>query len=99
LTSPTFALLMEHPGAVPVLHVDLWRLDAHELPGVGVEEALEGWPGVSLVEWGDRFPHVLPADHLDVSLADDGPGRRATVAARGPRSAAALARLAAARGA
>lgn len=93
LTSPTFALLMEHPGGVPVLHVDLWRIEAHELAGIGLEESLERWPGVSLVEWGDRFPDALPLDRLEVSLESAGEGRRATVSACGPRSSAALARL------
>ena len=93
LTSPTFALLMEHPGGVPVLHADLWRLEAHELAGIGLEESLEGWPGVCLVEWGDRFPDALPLDRLEVTLEGAGEGRTVSVGATGPRSAAALARL------
>lgn len=93
LTSPTFALLMEHPGGVPVLHVDLWRIEAHELAGIGLEETLDLWPGVSLVEWGDRFPEALPVDRLEVSLDASGEGRTVTLSACGPRSAATLARL------
>ena len=65
--------------------------------GVGLEEQLEDWPGVALVEWAERFPEVLPLDHLELHLellAPEGERvpRRATVHASGPESRARLRR-------
>ena len=53
-----------------MLHADAYRLEEWELASVGLEEALEEWRGVALVEWADRFPEVLPGDHLWVELTD-----------------------------
>ena len=92
VVSPTFALICEHEGSIPLLHADLYRLEPAELPGIGLEEQLEEWEGLALVEWVDRAPGVLPLDHLHVFLeAPDPTCRVVRVFARGPRSAAALA--------
>lgn len=84
VVSPTFVLMSEIPGPTPLLHADVYRLSAAELPGIGLEEALESWPGVALVEWADRFAHLLPADHLRVALEVRGEGRAVAVTATGP---------------
>lgn len=91
LTSPTFALVHEIDGDLPLLHADLYRLDPGELLHIGFEEQLEGWPGLALVEWADRAPDVLPFDHLELrlELSADG-GRRLRARGRGPRSDRAL---------
>ena len=70
VVSPTFALMHEYKGRHPLLHADVYRLSAEELPGIGLEEELEAWPGVGLVEWADRFPWVLPENHMTVRLTD-----------------------------
>lgn len=88
VVSPTFVLVAEHQGTLPLLHADLYRLEPGELGAIGLEETLESWPGVALVEWADRFPEVLPADHLSVGLRARGGSREAQVHATGPRSAA-----------
>ena len=92
VVSPTFILIAEYEGRLPLLHADVYRLEAEELPGVGLEESLDDWPGLALVEWAGRFPEVLPADHLTVTLAIEGEARRITITASGPRSKAALVR-------
>jgi tRNA threonylcarbamoyl adenosine modification protein YjeE len=52
---------------LPVVHVDLYRLEAEsELEHIGLDELLDG-AGVSAVEWCERFP-VLPDDHLHVTI-------------------------------
>ncbi|MEL6344787.1 MAG: tRNA (adenosine(37)-N6)-threonylcarbamoyltransferase complex ATPase subunit type 1 TsaE [Myxococcota bacterium] len=70
VVSPTFVLVAEHDGGrLPLLHADLYRLEQEtELEGIGLEETLEAWPGVALVEWADRFPTILPLDHIQISL-------------------------------
>ena len=92
VVSPTFTLVVEHEGRLPLLHADVYRLEAHELEDVGLEEQLEGWPGLALVEWADRFPELIPLDHVACQLRVlPGGGREAIVAAAG-EGAALLAR-------
>ena len=86
VVSPTFVLVAEHAGRLPLLHADLYRLEPAELPGLGLEEALERWEGVAAVEWSERAPEIFPADHLRVEIAVlDENRRRFTLTAGGPR--------------
>src|SRR6202000_2507188 len=73
VASPTFALVNEHPGRVPLVHADLYRVaDARELEGVGVTDAFDR--AAVAIEWLDRFPDAAPADRLEIEIAigDDG---------------------------
>lgn len=83
VVSPTFVLVSEYDGRLPLLHADVYRLEAHELDAIGLEEQLEHWPGVALVEWADRFPDLVPLDHVAVRIEIVGEARRARVAAAG----------------
>jgi tRNA threonylcarbamoyladenosine biosynthesis protein TsaE len=68
VVSPTFALVHEYSGSLPVRHVDVYRLDhVQEAIDLGLEELLDD--GVVLVEWGERVREVLPADRLEITLA------------------------------
>jgi tRNA threonylcarbamoyladenosine biosynthesis protein TsaE len=91
VASPSFTLVNEHPGRVPLYHVDLYRLEsAAELEHIGLDEYLAG-EGVAAVEWFDRFPALRPADRLDVrfDVVDD-EMRQIVAVAMGPRSVARL---------
>jgi tRNA threonylcarbamoyladenosine biosynthesis protein TsaE len=92
IVSPTFVLIAEYEGRLPLLHADVYRLEPGEPDGIGLEESLESWPGLALVEWAERFPEVLPLDHLIVRIDIQGEARRLTIKASGPESVAALAR-------
>jgi tRNA threonylcarbamoyladenosine biosynthesis protein TsaE len=103
VVSPTFAIVREYEGRVPVVHVDVYRLDRmQELHDLGLEESLDG-AHVVLVEWGQLVAPVLPGDRIVVRLQhddDDDDARVIDVAAEGSaRSAGLNARLAAALGA
>ncbi|MBN1192644.1 MAG: tRNA (adenosine(37)-N6)-threonylcarbamoyltransferase complex ATPase subunit type 1 TsaE [Coriobacteriia bacterium] len=89
VTSPTFNLLLVHPGPLPLYHFDLYRLEQEtELEDIGFYETLEG-DGVSLIEWGDRFPRSLPADSLVVAIHRIGETARCfELTWGGPRSTA-----------
>ncbi|HMV70165.1 MAG TPA: tRNA (adenosine(37)-N6)-threonylcarbamoyltransferase complex ATPase subunit type 1 TsaE [Myxococcota bacterium] len=87
--SPTFVVAQEHPdGRLPLVHADLYRVEsAAELAQIGLDDRLDGVT-VVLVEWADRFPGLLPDDHLAVRLLHAGGGRRVEIDARGPSAAA-----------
>lgn len=68
VSSPTFVLVNEYDGPVPLYHVDFYRLDPGQLGNVGWEEYL-GLGGVVAIEWPDRAASALPRERLDVRLA------------------------------
>lgn len=92
VTSPTFTLVHEHRGRLPIAHADLYRLrEASELDELGLR-ARRGEGALLLVEWGEPYVNELGGDALSVSLEMDpkGASRRAHLGANGARSRAAL---------
>lgn len=89
ITSPTFNLMLVHPGRLPLYHFDLYRLEtAEQLEDIDYWATLEG-DGVSAVEWGDRFPEALPIDGVLVCIEITGDeSRELDVSALGPRGEA-----------
>lgn len=72
ITSPTFSLMHEYPGRLPLYHFDLYRLeDEEEIAELGFVELLHG-PGVAVVEWPDRLGHYTPQDRFDIFLQGTG---------------------------
>jgi tRNA threonylcarbamoyladenosine biosynthesis protein TsaE len=68
VVSPTFTLLREYEGRVPVRHLDVYRLDhVQEAIDLGLEELLDD--GVVIVEWGEGVRELLPSDRIEVTLA------------------------------
>ena len=86
VTSPTFVLVREYPGRVPVYHVDAYRLNgAADAEALGVDELFFG-DGVTIVEWADRIAPALPEERLDIALAHLASAeRQLTLEARGAR--------------
>ena len=79
VSSPTFVLVNEYRGRIPVHHVDLYRLrDSFEVEDIGWEEFISG-PGVTLVEWAEKVPDLLPEDRIEVYLHWVGPADRKLV--------------------
>jgi len=72
ISSPTFILMSEYEGRVPLFHVDLYRLadGADALAGGIIDERQAA--GVTLVEWPDRMGDLLPARRLDVMIEGTG---------------------------
>lgn len=74
--SPSFVLIHEHPGPIPLYHIDLYRLSqGEEVETLGIEECLEGG-GVTVIEWADRMTHLLPPDRLDIMMRLTGDSER-----------------------
>jgi tRNA threonylcarbamoyladenosine biosynthesis protein TsaE len=82
IVSPSFTIVTEHPGAVPFLHVDGYRLSSErEAADIGLEEILNG-EGVCLVEWAEKIATLLPKSCIKVKfLFSDEGGRRLILAA------------------
>ena len=87
VTSPTFTLVHEYEGTVPILHADLYRLaSAGELTELGLREQRAAG-ALLLVEWGEPYLDALGGDGLLLELAVSPAGERAArPAATGPRS-------------
>lgn len=74
VSSPTFTLIHEY--ATNVYHIDLYRLDRPEqVSTLGLDEIFDR-EAVVLVEWGDRFPHLMPPDRFEIHLVRTGENSR-----------------------
>jgi tRNA threonylcarbamoyladenosine biosynthesis protein TsaE len=86
VNSPTFVLVREYRGDLPVYHLDVYRLSRlQEVLDLGFEDLLDP-AGVVFIEWGDAIDPLLPESHLRVELRveEDGDERRLKLSGRGP---------------
>lgn len=69
VVSPTFSLVREYRGRVPLVHVDVYRLDRmQEVIDLGLDDVFDD-DRVTIVEWGDAVAALLPPRRLEVRLA------------------------------
>ena len=80
ILSPTFTIVTEHEGPVPLTHIDVYRLSgAREADEIGMRELLAG-DGVCLVEWAEKIGELLPKDCIRVKFTiSDGDRREISV--------------------
>lgn len=72
VSSPTFTLIHEYGDARRVYHIDLYRLDeAREVATLGLDDLFDQ-EAVILIEWGERFPELMPAERWEVRLQQVG---------------------------
>ena len=86
--SPTYTLVNEYPGRIPLVHLDLYRIVPAELEGLGLEDHLER--AALVVEWGGKLPAALRAEALWLEFAIVSQGERAIEASAGSGRGAAL---------
>ena len=86
VVSPTFSIIHELNGKIDLLHSDLYRLEEHDLPNLGLEEMFEDFDGVVIIEWADKFPELLPQDTLFVNIDIQDQARKFLVYGTGPVS-------------
>jgi tRNA threonylcarbamoyladenosine biosynthesis protein TsaE len=83
ITSPSFILMAEYAGRLPLFHLDLYRLaDASDALAGGLIDDRQA-AGVTLVEWPDRLGTALPARRLDVRIDGSGDEPRTITLATG----------------
>ena len=88
--SPSFTLVNEYSGRIPLLHLDLYRLEPPDAEGLGLDERLES--AALVVEWGEKLPARLKSDALSLTFGIAGEtGRTMRASASGPRGHALLA--------
>jgi len=81
VSSPTFILIAEHEGRLPLFHLDGYRLDGPEdALGAGLLDERRA-EGVTVVEWAERLEAALPAGRLEIRLDGSGDDPR-TLACR-----------------
>ncbi len=75
VTSPTFTLVHEYKGGrLPLVHVDLYRLDCADLDEIGIDQDV-ATEGIVAVEWAERLTHDL-SEAIRVSIEDAGDNSR-----------------------
>jgi tRNA threonylcarbamoyladenosine biosynthesis protein TsaE len=93
ILSPTFTLIQEHHGRLPLFHIDLYRLDTASLDDLGLREYLFS-SGIAAVEWFERLREADDLDFLAVRISYSGANaRRIEFSAAGARHAAIVQKL------
>ena len=68
VNSPSFVIIKEHYGKIPLYHFDVFRLDSpSELDSIGWEEYFYG-EGICVVEWADKIRKLLPKKCLEIKI-------------------------------
>ncbi len=76
VASPSFALIKEYQGRIPLYHIDLFRIPGHkEVEELGYEEYFYG-EGVTVIEWAEKAGSLLPEEYLSIKLVSLGKNQR-----------------------
>ena len=84
VTSPTFTLMKNYKGRLPLYHIDAYRLEDID-QDLGFEEYIDG-DGVCVIEWANFIENVLPDEYLNIDLTiNDDDSRTIVFRARGSK--------------
>ena len=77
ITSPTFNIIKEYEGELPLYHLDVYRLDEAS-NDIGIEEYFSKG-GIVVIEWAENIKDILPEERLDVKIKVLGENKRSLV--------------------
>ena len=77
ITSPTFTIIKEYDGELPLFHMDVYRTDG-KIEGLGLEEYFTKG-GVTIIEWSEMIEEYLPTERLDINIKITGENSRTIV--------------------
>lgn len=77
ITSPTFNIIKEYDGELPLYHMDVYRLDGN-VEGVNIEEYYRKG-GVTIIEWASTINDILPENRLDIKFRITGENSRTLI--------------------
>lgn len=85
VTSPSFSLMNQHFGRIPLYHIDCYRLEGEDdVEGSGLMDYIVA-DGLTVVEWPQRLGSLKPEERLDVYIRSDDGGRILSLDARGKK--------------
>ena len=68
VTSPTFTIVNEYYGKMPLYHFDVYRIgSSDEMFEIGFDEYIDG-DGISVIEWAELIEDILPEDRINVTI-------------------------------
>ncbi len=72
ITSPTFTIINQYEGKVPLYHFDVYRIyDVEEMLDIGFEEYIYSKQGICIIEWSNRIKEILPDQYLKIHINKD----------------------------
>lgn len=74
VTSPTFTIIKEYVGELPLYHMDVYRLEENK-ENIGIEEYFDKG-GVTIIEWSEMIKNILPEERLDIKIKITGENTR-----------------------
>ena len=77
ITSPTFTIMKEYEGELPLYHMDVYRLNG-DVDGTGIEEYFTKG-GVVVIEWADMVKDILPKERLEIKFRVAGENKRVLI--------------------
>ena len=84
IKSPTYTIVREYEGRLPLYHLDVYRIEG-DADSIDLDEFLFGG-GVTVIEWGHLLGEDLPDSYLELELLKEAEGRRLHFTAQGPRA-------------
>ena len=76
IKSPTFVLMREYPGGVPIIHIDGYRLEGPPAVAWLDVDLVFSPEKITLIEWAERFGALLPEERLELQMAHVSTNRR-----------------------
>ena len=84
IKSPTYTIVREYEGRIPLYHLDVYRIEG-DADSIDLDEFLVGG-GVTVIEWGHLLGEDLPDSYLELEILKEAEGRRLYFSAQCPRA-------------